>query len=107
MEYRGFKITIIDNGYSIEGAGYRILQDIYIPYPAETVEASAKLHIDELITSVEENIQDTVGIEQLKLENQNLKLAIAELAEAQELNKLELQLALAEIVESLVVGGEV
>lgn len=40
----------------------------------------------------------------LKEENTNLKIAVAELAEAQEQAKLETQLALAELAESLVGG---
>lgn len=40
----------------------------------------------------------------LKIENTELKLAMADLAEAQEADKTEIQLALAEIAE-LIVGG--
>ncbi|WP_342511228.1 hypothetical protein MKY34_13015 [Sporosarcina sp. FSL K6-1522] len=43
-------------------------------------------------------------MEQLQQENTELKLAIAELAEAHELSKLETQLALAEIAEAMTGG---
>ncbi|MFD3258159.1 hypothetical protein ACE3MQ_06080 [Paenibacillus lentus] len=44
-------------------------------------------------------------LEQLRAENTELKLALTELAEAQEADKTEMQLALAEIAE-LISGGE-
>ncbi|GGF72805.1 hypothetical protein GCM10010912_17530 [Paenibacillus albidus] len=43
-------------------------------------------------------------IEQLRIENMELKLALTELAEAQEVDKTEVQLALAEI--AILIGGE-
>lgn len=45
-------------------------------------------------------------LELLQAENTELKLALAELAEAQEADKTEMQLAMAELAELLVVGGE-
>lgn len=53
---------------------------------------------DQLLLLQQEN-------EELKVENKELKLALAELAEAQQQDKIENQLAIAEVVETLQTQG--
>lgn len=99
--YKGFEITILENGYLLDNKkGMRYLQEgNTIVFPTDSLEESARLHIDSIVAEPELS-----SIEILQAENQELKLAIAELAEVQEANKLELQLALAQIAESLAGG---
>ncbi|MNW50980.1 hypothetical protein D3C74_284500 [compost metagenome] len=51
------------------------------------------------------NPQEPTELEQLRTENMGLKLALAEVAEAQEIDKREMQLAISELAE-IVAGGE-
>lgn len=95
--------------YEITGEGYTILlngkpwmvQDKYIPHPGSTVEESAQNHINEILKSEEENKPS----ESTESKLQDIMLAIAELANSAEQDKLETQLALAELA-SLLTGGD-
>lgn len=95
---------ITETGYTIFKDGKPwIKQESYIPYPGETMEESAQLHIEELLAQQEE--QPALSeFEQLKTENMELKLAVAELAETLEAEKLNTQLALAELAETMIGG---
>lgn len=95
--------------YEVNGNGYTILnegkpwivQDKYIPYPGATVEESAQNHINEIIKDNE--AQPSVPTTEEKL--QELMVAVAELASSSEQNKIETQLAIAELASTLA-GGE-
>lgn len=82
-----------------------IIQEGYYPYLGQTLEESAQKHIEAIIQSYQETF-DYNELAELKEENSKLKLALAELAEQQEQNTLQTQLALAELAE-VIVGGDI
>lgn len=93
-------------GYIIlDGGKPWVVQREHIPHPADSMAESAQLHIDAIVAENTVEPQPS-EIELLQAENQELKLAMAELAEAHEQSKLETQLALAELAESLTGGVE-
>lgn len=100
--------------YKVSGDSYTIFsdgvawikQESYIPYPGKNIEESAQNHIDVIVTDMNRPMPPSPEeqMAKLKVENQELKLALAEMAEAQEQQRIETQLALAEIAE-VVTGG--
>lgn len=91
-----------ETGYIIFNNGKPwIVQDSYIPYPGATVEESAQNHINAIIKDNEAQPNVPTTDEQI----QELMLAVAELAASSEQNKLETQLAIAELASTLA-GGE-
>lgn len=89
-EVDGAKYTIFNNGKAW------IVQDGFYPYQGATVEESAQNHIDAILA--EQSVQATDPLD-------DVRLALAELAEQQELDKLNTQLALAELAETIMAGG--
>lgn len=95
------KYEIIENG-----KGYYILEDNkriwkqvdpLIPYPGSTIEESAQNHVNAIIADNEAQPSTPTTEEQI----QELMLAVAELASSSEQNKLETQLAIAELAATL------
>lgn len=91
-----------DNGYTIFNNGVAwIAQDVFIPYPKETLAQSAQAHIDAIIAENEANEQAATDFEQLKRENKEIKLALAELKELQSEKIADIELALADIFTNM------
>lgn len=98
-----YAFTIMDeHSYKIEGNGTRIVQTdmspFVFPHPGATVEESAQNHINALITEQEAAENEKATTES---QLQELMLAVAELASSSEQNKLETQLAIAELAATL------
>lgn len=88
------------NGYTIFNDGKAwIVQDAFIPHPANTLEESVQLHINEILTANQG--ETTVPVQE---QINELMLAVAELASANETDKMETQLAIAELA-SIMTGG--
>lgn len=98
-----YTFKVIDgNSYLIEGNNTRISQTnkypFFFPYAGETVEESAQNHINTLIAEQEAAANEK---ETTESQIQELMLAVAELASSSEQNKLETQLAIAELTSTL------
>lgn len=91
-EIEGEKYIILDNDHPW------IVQENYFPYPGATLEESAQNHIEQIL---EDNNKP-----QQPNEMEALKLALAELAETQETERLQTKIALAELAESMSGGGK-
>ncbi|WP_019242203.1 MULTISPECIES: hypothetical protein [Bacillus] len=89
----GEKYTILNNGIPW------IVQEAYIPYPGTTLEESAQNHINTIIEEGNKPIQPTLEEQVVEL-----NIAIAELGLAAEQDKIETQLAIAELA-NIVTGG--
>lgn len=86
------------NSYTILNNGKPwIVQDGYFPYEGATVEESAQNHINAIINENDATIITPTFEDQL----QELMLAVAKLAASSEQNKLETQLAIAELAATL------
>lgn len=75
---------LTENGYKILNNGVVwIEQENYIPYPGETIEASAQNHIDQLLKDVIAEETQANDIEQLQEDNamvaETLALALEEI----------------------------
>lgn len=106
-------MELLNLTYVLEGEGYVILnngipfivQDRYIPYPAETIEESAKKHIECVIKDYAKRDQEIISIEKLQEQLTETQLALVEQFEVNLVLQEEVtntQLALAEIFESVV-----
>ncbi|MEK4030782.1 hypothetical protein MKZ02_19890 [Pseudobacillus sp. FSL P4-0506] len=98
--------------YQVENNKYTILkdnrpwivQDDYFPYPGATVEESAQNHINQIIADNTRQEEDIVTREELEAQSTELKLAIAETAETEAMERANMQLAIAELAE-FIAGG--
>ena len=98
------------NGYTIFNDGKAwITQDSYIPFPADTLEESAQLHIANLIEN--DNMQHQPSqeeeISQLKQKTQELEFALVEMstyAAMQEQRNIQNEQAILELT-TMIAGG--
>jgi len=71
---------IVGNGYVIANNGIDwIVQEDYIPYPKDTIEASAQAHIDTIIADSEASIQEAISIADLQAKSVSQQETINEL----------------------------
>lgn len=94
---------IVDSGYNIlkDGKVWMVQPKGIFPHEGATVEESAQNHINAIIADNEAQPSAPTTDEQI----QELMLAVAELAASSEQNKIETQLAIAELASTLA-GGE-
>lgn len=87
------------NGYTIykDGVAWVVQDENRFPYPGKTPEESAQNHINVILAD------NTVRPEEIDVITQ-LRIALAEMAEVQESEKLNNQLALAELAEAMIGG---
>lgn len=97
--------TIIENGYIIlkDGIPWVVQNNNRFPHPGETMEESAQNHITQILRDNENSPTPSVPVQDQLNE---LMIAVAELGMSAEQDKMETQVAIAELA-MLVTGGEV